>query len=64
MHKYSDLSFFLTKRIREVVEEELAQVKDLERFSSIHLLTSLSSESDIKYIWPKRGLELSINSIA
>jgi len=50
MHKYSDLSFFLTKRIREVVEEELAQVKDLERFSSIHLLTSLSSESDIKYI--------------
>ena len=44
------LSFFLTKRIGEAAEEELVQMKDLERFLSIHFLTSLSPESDIEYI--------------
>jgi len=52
------------KRIGEAAEEELARMKDLERFSSIHLLTSLSSESDIEYIRPKGGLEPSISGIA
>jgi len=50
MHKRRDPSFFLTKRIGKAAEKELAWMKDLERFSSIHFLTSLSSESDIEYI--------------
>jgi len=64
MHSRRDPSFFLTKRIGEAVEEELARIKDLERFSSIHFLTSLSSESDIEYIRPKGGLEPSISGMA
>ena len=40
----------------EAAEEELARMKDLERFSSIHFHTSLSSKSDMEYIRPKGDL--------
>ena len=63
-HKHRDPSFFLMKRIGEAAQEELARMKDCERLTSIYFLTFLSSDSDIKYIRPKDGLEPSISSIA
>ena len=48
----------------EAAEEELARMKDLERFSSIHFRTSLSSKLDMEYMHPKGGLAPSRRAIA
>jgi len=48
----------------EVADEELALMKDLDRFSSVYFLTTLSCASDIEYIRPNGGFAPSMSGIA
>ena len=64
---YKALSFrlsFFSKCIGEWQEEELFQIKPLDMFTSIHFLTSVSSEYDMDYIWPISGFLSCIKGIA
>jgi len=63
MQSRREPSLFLTNKMGEAADEKLALIKDSDRFSSIHFLTSLSSASDIEYIRPNGTFAPSISVI-